>query len=284
MLVQWQELTREPSCAARASGRGCNESPDLPIIPSTIRAELSISLRDRPMSSVMDRTRRIRCGLLITTFLLGPKAALAGMPVFMLTDLADLRLQTISFFLLVIALVSLAIQRLWNRLRRDFPSLPRLSYRGGLCFVLLWGLAFHLVLTMISGARELMTPGAWERDRATYKLQQTQSASEVDQLRVARHQKLERLRAALWQHAEQNNGRFPLDDYGPEVAEELWLVLDPARLHFVYLGGSVAGVSRTPLAFEPGIYGRERLVLLTDGEIKTMTVEAIYAAIPNGSS
>ena len=232
----------------------------------------------------MERTLYIGRGFLIAAFLLVPKTALAGMPVFMLADLVALRLQTISFFLLVILLVGFALQRLWNRLHQDFPSLPRLSYRGALCFVLLWGLAFQLVLTMISGARELMTPGAWERDRATYKLRQTRSASEEDQLHVARHQKLERLRAALWQHAEQNNGRFPPDDFGPEIAEDLWLVLDPARLHFVYLGGSVADVSRAPLAFEPGIYGRERLVLFTDGEIGTMTVEAIYDAIPSERS
>ena len=236
------------------------------------------------MQCDMHRTRHDRRGFLIVALLLVPKAALAGMPVFMLTDMVELRLQSISFFLLVILLVAVAIQRLWNRLLRDFPSLPRLSYRGAISFVLLWGLAFHLVLTMISGARELMTPGAWERDRATYELRQTRSASEVDQLRVGRQQKLERLRSALWQHAEQNDGRFPPDDYGPEIAEELWLVLDPARLHFVYLGGSVADVSRTPLAFEPGIYGRERLVLFTNGEIEAMSVEAIYDAIPNRSS
>ena len=36
--------------------------------------------------------------------------------------------------------------------------------------VVLWGLLFMLVLTMISGARELLTPGAWEKKGATYQL------------------------------------------------------------------------------------------------------------------
>ena len=59
---------------------------------------------------------------------------------------------------------------LWNRLRRDLPRLPRLSYKMSVTLVGLWGLLFILVLTMISGARELMTPGAWEPNGATYKL------------------------------------------------------------------------------------------------------------------
>lgn len=36
--------------------------------------------------------------------------------------------------------------------------------------VVLWGLLFIVVLAMISGARELMTPGAWEKQGATYRL------------------------------------------------------------------------------------------------------------------
>jgi hypothetical protein len=59
---------------------------------------------------------------------------------------------------------------IWNALRTDFPRLPRLSYFKGLGLVFLWGLLFLLVLTMISGARELMTPGAWEKKGLLYEL------------------------------------------------------------------------------------------------------------------
>ncbi len=38
--------------------------------------------------------------------------------------------------------------------------------------VVLWGLLFTVVLAMISGARELMTPGAWEKQGATYRLKE----------------------------------------------------------------------------------------------------------------
>jgi hypothetical protein len=64
----------------------------------------------------------------------------------------------------------------WNGLRRDFAWLPYLSYFKACCVVVLWGLLFVVVLTMISGARELMTPGAWEKNGLTYKLREDTAA------------------------------------------------------------------------------------------------------------
>src|SRR3954466_14791486 len=94
----------------------------------------------------------------------------AGMPSITLTDAASLRLQSISFFLVLFLLSALVIRWIWNSLTTDFPRLPRLSYPKALGLVGLWGLLFLLVLTMISGARELMTPGAWKKDGLTYAL------------------------------------------------------------------------------------------------------------------
>jgi hypothetical protein len=97
--------------------------------------------------------------------------AYAGMPApFVLTDLARQRVEVISFFVVALLLAAGAIQSLWNMLRRDFTRLPRLGYGRALGVVVLWGLLFVVVLAMISGARELMTPGAWQRDGATYRL------------------------------------------------------------------------------------------------------------------
>jgi len=80
------------------------------------------------------------------------------------------RFQTISFFLLVFALCSAVVMFLWNYLQRDFPRLPRLTFGRAAAGVFLWGLLFVIVLTMISGARELMTPRAWEQRGYTYQL------------------------------------------------------------------------------------------------------------------
>jgi hypothetical protein len=80
------------------------------------------------------------------------------------------RFQTISFFLFVFAACSGVVMLLWNYVQRDFPRLPRLSFGRAAAGVFLWGLLFVIVLTMISGARELMTPRAWEQRGYTYQL------------------------------------------------------------------------------------------------------------------
>lgn len=87
-----------------------------------------------------------------------------------LSKLAKLRLNAISFFLVGLLASGWAIQLIWNSLTKDFPKLPRISYLRSLGLVVLWGLLFVLVLTMISGARELMTPGAWRKKGLTYEL------------------------------------------------------------------------------------------------------------------
>jgi len=108
---------------------------------------------------------------LLTFLLLTPSGgAFAGMPVISLSDIATLRLSGISFFIGLILLAAWFIRFLWNYLRHDFPRLPLLNYRRAVALVLLLGLCFNIVLLMISGARELMTPGAWEKHGTTYQL------------------------------------------------------------------------------------------------------------------
>lgn len=98
--------------------------------------------------------------------------ALAGMPNFTLSDVASLRLSGISFFLALLLLSAWGFKALWNALRRDFARLPALTYRRALAAVVLLGLLFNIVLLMIAGTRELMTPGAWEKSGVSYKLRQ----------------------------------------------------------------------------------------------------------------
>ncbi|MBI3857618.1 MAG: hypothetical protein HY293_18205 [Planctomycetes bacterium] len=111
--------------------------------------------------------RILAAGLLM---LCGALPAHAGMPSFTLTDIGRARLDSISFFLILVLLLALCVKGLWNYLAKDFAKLPRMTYPKALTAVALWGLLFLLVLTMISGARELMTPGAWEKQGATYRL------------------------------------------------------------------------------------------------------------------
>lgn len=81
------------------------------------------------------------------------------------------QLQTLSFFVVAFLVGTKCLQVIWNGARGDFPFLPRLSYHRALSLSLLWGCLFMVVLTMISGARELMTPGAWRKSGWTYQLE-----------------------------------------------------------------------------------------------------------------
>jgi hypothetical protein len=214
-----------------------------------------------------------------------PGVAGAGMPTVTLTDVARMRVENISFFLAGLLLSSAAIQFLWNRLRGDVPILPRLSYGKALGVVVLWGLLFVLVLTMISGARELMTPGAWEKQGRTYRLTGSTAASiesaapSRDQLRdQARRQKLEELRVALWGYADAHQGQFPPDRTSPAIPAEKWAVPDPSGMRYLYEAGQAAGRGHTPLAYEPELFGSRRFVLFTNGDIREMDSDAISQA------
>jgi hypothetical protein len=114
--------------------------------------------------------KRATSGLALLILLCSPGLAHAGMPSVNLTDIAQARFEAISFFLALLLVVSLGVKVLWNYLGRDFPKLPRMTYLRALAGVTLWSLLFLLILTMISGARELMTPGAWEKQGSTYRL------------------------------------------------------------------------------------------------------------------
>jgi len=207
---------------------------------------------------------------------------LAGMPTPpTLTDVAYMRLEVLSFFLVVFLLCALAVQRLWNAFinHPDRIAWPRLSFRKALAITGLWGLAFVLVLTMISGARELMTPGAWERNGITYRLSGPPATESDRRLRHMREQSLGRLREALWKYAASHGNTFPRHDFVDEIPEQLWQAADPSGIRVIYVPGLKPDQGSLPLAYEPGIFGSERLVLLTDGSIKAMTLPEIRSAL-----
>jgi hypothetical protein len=216
--------------------------------------------------------------------LAAPAVAQAGMPAIMLTDVARLRVQTISFFLLGFLLSAWGIQAIWNRLSRDFPRLPRVGYRTALGVTTLWGLLFILVLTMISGARELMTPGAWEKAGYTYRLKTEGGATTTEpappKLLAERQAKLETLRTALWAWAAQHGGNLPASVEEAGLHRGIWETPDAARFPYVYFSDRRLG-EPAPLAAEPEVFGAERLILFADGRHQTMTSDALAELLGN---
>jgi hypothetical protein len=191
---------------------------------------------------------------------------------------ADARWQTISFFLACLFGFGWVAKALWNSVRRDFGWLPRIGYSPALGIVILWGLLFVIVLTMISGARELMTPGAWVKQGWTYRLAESKSPDPP----ALRDQNFERLRFALWNYAATHDGQFPAEQ-DSAIVNSLWEIPGWAGLRYLYVEGQSADHTGKLLAFEPELDGPRR-VLLTNGMLGTMSTQEIDQLLAAGDS
>ena len=125
-------------------------------------------------------------------------SASAGMTTVTLTDIAGARIDAISFFIASYLLICWLVKLIWNQLAKPFPSAPRLNYKQALGFVFVIALLFYVVLTMISGARELLTPGAWGKQGVRYRLREgDRPFPGKDERRAA----LRILQKAVWDYA-----------------------------------------------------------------------------------
>lgn len=225
--------------------------------------------------SARRRATTVRIATATASLLAAPSAAFAGMPAIFLSDVSRMRLSAVSFFGAAFLVSAKGVQLLWNAVRRDFPALPLLGYRRALQLLGLWGLAFVLVLTMISGARELMTPGAWTKQVTTYKLTAGPQDQVSDPALTARRERLERLRLELWRYAAQHAGAFPPHDLVAEIPAVDWETGDPSGARFIYAAGATPDREAVPLVWEPGLYGAERYVLLSNGDVTRLPVAEI---------
>jgi hypothetical protein len=207
-----------------------------------------------------------------------PCRALAGMPSPVLSDWAAVRFETLSFFVVVLLLCAMVIRWLWNYLAKDFPSMPRLSYGKTLALVVLVGMFLAVVLTMIAGARELLTPGAWQKQGLLYKVasQPTSPAaaapqSPSQQRLDERKSHLRKLHDALAWYAKIHSGRFPKNDRSSDVDSKLWELRDMAGMRYVYVSGLKTGDPQRVLVYEPDVYDGQRLVVRVDGEIAALS-------------
>jgi hypothetical protein len=197
----------------------------------------------------------------------------AGMTSYTLTDVARMRLQDISFFAFVLVLCVFGVKWMWNLLARDFPKLPRLGLGRAFALTTLVSLLLLLVLAIISGARELLTPGAWRRQGHGYRINADASES-------TRRQGVEALRVALFGYAEKHGGILPPHDFVPEIPDKLWQSPDGLGSHYIYIVGLKTGSGKALLAYEPPNFGDSRFCLLTDGEIVKLPLSEIHARLP----
>ncbi len=213
-------------------------------------------------------TKRI-FGLISLSFFAGNFSACAGMTVYDLNDVVRLRLEDISFFIFVLLLASVGVRVLWNYVGRDFTHWPRLSFGKALSLTGLLSILMLLVLIMISGARELLTPGAWFRQGSHYR------PSEAASLEL-RQQSIESLRASLMHYANVHQGQFPAHDYVEEIPSRLWQTPDSAGTRYIYFGGQSLGQSNALLVCEPRNFGEQRFVLFADGNVRQLNTPEIH--------
>jgi hypothetical protein len=170
--------------------------------------------------------RLLTAGTFACLFAAMPSAVHAGMSTVTLSDFGRDRLigiSTVLFFVIIV--VAITLTYCWNRLVAD-TNLPRLTHPKAVGFAFLTGLLFFLVLVMIAGSRELLSPGAWKPKGILYELSDKSTSpkstsarfdsetliplDDTPEARLAvRRESLERLRAALWKYADENDGNFP---------------------------------------------------------------------------
>lgn len=223
-------------------------------------------------------------------FLAGaPRLVLAGMPSVGLSDAVKMSLESYSFFLMGLLLSAACIRWLWNWIRRDFPRLPRLSYPKACAIVVLWGLLFVLVLTMISGARELMTPGAWKRNGATYKLnddpqETSRSTGPISRISAPeslsdRMAALSNLSGRLREYASRHEGRYPATIADSGLPPECWRRPGPTGSTYKYVRGATLETRSALVAYESSVGGWS-LALFADGRIAPMEIDAVARIAP----
>jgi hypothetical protein len=125
-----------------------------------------------------------------------------------------------------------------------------------------------LVLTMISGVREVLTPGAWRKQGSTYRLNDPTQEP-------ARKRSIEHLRTSLFEYARAHDGKFPSHDFVPEIPEKMWESPDENGTRYIYHGGWSTNDVSVLIAVEPAIFGETRFALSGAGMIRTVTGDEI---------
>jgi hypothetical protein len=212
---------------------------------------------------------------MVAILLMGIQPLHAGMTSYGIDSIAGFRLQALSFFLVLLLFLSWGLKRLWNGLRDAFPSWPVLTFRRAFSLLLLFGLLIHVVLTMIAGARELMTPGAWQKDGSRYRLRAIPGHDDLS--RSQRRARVEELKERIWKYTMEHQGDVPDGPFSGEIPWQEWQA--PSGGFYCFLATKNIGGGRELLLYEPAEAGTKRFVLLRDGSIEEWRESKINQAL-----
>jgi len=221
----------------------------------------------------MSRSRALRASAAVAFVILASASdGYAGMTSYTLRDVYRLRFQGLSFFIFLLFACAFLFQITWNYVAKGFRSIPRLNYWRAFSLSFMLGLAMLLILTMISGIREVLTPGAWRRQGTAYRL--NDPAQEP-----VRRRSIEHLRAALFEYARSHNGKFPPHDFVPEIPEKIWESSDEYGSHYVYHGGFTTNDINALVAVEPPNFGEKRLAIMGSGSVEFVGLDDVAGGL-----
>ena len=178
----------------------------------------------------------------------------------MLTSFGLKTFTGLSTVVVAMLLATIVLNLSWNALAKS-TTLPALSFGKTVILTVLLGMLFFLVLVMISGSRELLTPGAWQpsglvshptfpsTSQGEAAKADTQADKPYDPLKVkpppkvavpstmlvpkdesheslqaVRKESLVRLRTALWNYADDHGGDFPESVAVSGFPEDFWTI------------------------------------------------------------
>ncbi|MGB0775944.1 MAG: hypothetical protein ACPGUY_08860, partial [Akkermansiaceae bacterium] len=232
-------------------------------------------------SVIVVRGNRLKLNILLAALMVVSTAsAQAGMSSIVLTDIAKARLESLSFFIAIYFLLAWGVKGLWNLLAKSFSWMPRINYRRALALMLVSGLFLYVILTMISGARELLTPGAWSKKGVGYELSSSSRTRGKGSDKEGRKRAMENLKASLWRYAQSHDGKLPHGIFDKSFGLHHWELPDEPG-YYAYLAGQEIGGGNDVLVYEPSIMGEMRYVLLTDGSIEAWRAGKLREELEN---
>jgi len=207
---------------------------------------------------------------------------LAGMPNITLTADRQQMLTALSFFLMLLVVTAFLVRWAGNVWLQMTEQPFRLHFKQAFAASLLWGLACVVVLVMISGARELMTPGAWKSQGLTSVLtiaaapaSPVETSESLEAVRSEQvRQRLQDLRGVLLSYALQHEGRFPDSLEQTDLPAEVWRFPEGIVGAWILIPGRRFADLPLPLVISPEIDGQQH-VLFVNGSLLSMAPQEV---------
>ena len=207
-----------------------------------------------------------------------------------LTDAGVLRFEAMSACLVVFLVAAGGFRVIWNEFGRGVAQLPDLSYRRAVGLMVGAGMLAWPAVAVVVGCGDWLVPPAWgpnltsdaQAEAAAGPSSRGQEPMPASDAEPERRARLLALKDALWAYAHNHDGQFPERPGDLPGYDRVWTTTDPSGMRYLYIPGGRADSGSSVVAFEPGIYGAERLALFSDGWIRKLPLAAIRAATPEG--